>query len=188
MNHVILCDVRPELCDEWKRAFEGTPVEVVRGEILSLEGRVKAFVSPANSFGFMDGGIDLVYLRRWPEVQKNVRSYIGSYWRGEMPVGAAGDVKINDSHRLIVAPTMRSPEDVSNSINAFLAFRAILFKAHELHTTVPVACPGLATGCGRMPAKRAALQMRAAYDAWTTQKLPETTSEAKGWTRFLRSL
>ena len=46
----------------WRKAFDDAPCAVVvEGDI--LEGQFDAVVSPANSFGFMDGGIDLAYRR-----------------------------------------------------------------------------------------------------------------------------
>ena len=57
---IILSAVEAPLADAWQRFcghLEG--VTVHRGSILDLE--VEAVVSPANSFGFMDGGIDALY-------------------------------------------------------------------------------------------------------------------------------
>ncbi len=56
---------------EWRDAFTDVPgVLVVEGDI--LEGRCDAVVGPANSFGFMDGGIDLAY-RRYFGIDLQVR-------------------------------------------------------------------------------------------------------------------
>ncbi|MFN8478586.1 MAG: hypothetical protein U0074_12305 [Kouleothrix sp.] len=67
---------------------------------------------------------------------------------------------------------MRLPTDVSGSVNAYLAMRAIL-RAVEAHNRAnkptpaeqiwSLAVPGLCTGTGKMPAERAAYQMWTAY-------------------------
>ena len=62
----------------WGKAFSDVPgVIVVEGDI--LEGRCDAVVSPANSFGFMDGGIDLTYRRYFGlDLQSRVQAKIRS--------------------------------------------------------------------------------------------------------------
>lgn len=70
---------------------------------------------------------------------------------------------------VIAAPTMRTPEDVSKTIHAYLAMRAVLVavhhhNAHQEASICTVAVPGLCTGVGRMPYAAAAHQMRTAYD------------------------
>ena len=56
--NIVLAAVESELADAWER-FCGDldGVRVHRGSILDVN--CDAVVSPANSFGFMDGGIDL---------------------------------------------------------------------------------------------------------------------------------
>lgn len=55
-----LRDINPAVVDAWKAAFgDAHGVRVSCGSIFDLAA--DAIVSPANSFGHMDGGIDLVY-------------------------------------------------------------------------------------------------------------------------------
>ncbi|QEG22287.1 macro domain-containing protein [Mariniblastus fucicola] len=57
---IILCSIDEPLAKAWETyCVDLSGVEVHRGNILDLN--VDAVVSPANSFGFMDGGIDMVY-------------------------------------------------------------------------------------------------------------------------------
>ena len=72
---------------------------------------------------------------------------------------------------LVFAPTMRVPQDVRHTVNAFLAMRAILrsVRQHNQACSAPeaitsLACTGLGTGTGGMPPERCAKQMRHAYD------------------------
>jgi O-acetyl-ADP-ribose deacetylase (regulator of RNase III) len=131
-------------------------------------------VSPANSFGYIDGGIDLVYLRRFGwELQTRLQAHLRDEHDGELPVGQATIVETFDTAipYLVSAPTMRIPMNVSDTINAYLAFRAAI-RAVKLHnrevpgaTIRTVLCPGLCTAIGRMPPDLAARQMAAAFEA-----------------------
>ena len=57
---IILSAIDARLADAWKEFCGDLPgVTFHRGSILDLT--CKAIVSPANSFGFMDGGIDIWY-------------------------------------------------------------------------------------------------------------------------------
>ena len=74
---------------------------------------------------------------------------------------------------LIVAPTMRVPEPSGHTLNAYLAFRAILLAVRAFNETCgstaigSVVVPGLCTGIGGMEPRRCAAQMRLAYDQIT---------------------
>src|SRR4051795_8384399 len=86
---VVLTAVDEPLAAAWE-AFCGDVegVEVHRGSILDVQ--CDAVVSPANSFGFMDGGIDALYLRQFgDEIQERLRRVIFERHHGELMVGAA---------------------------------------------------------------------------------------------------
>jgi O-acetyl-ADP-ribose deacetylase (regulator of RNase III) len=165
-----LCDLDEKLISAWKKSFEGvSEVEAVAGNI--LETSVDALVSPANCFGFMDGGIDRIYSERlgWG-LQQRLREIIGRDWDGELPIGLALLIETSDKEipYLISAPTMRAPVNVSATLNAYLAFRAVLRVVERHNQQYPgsiksVACPGLGTGTGEMSAYVCAKQMREAY-------------------------
>jgi O-acetyl-ADP-ribose deacetylase (regulator of RNase III) len=89
---------------------------------------------------------------------------------GELHVGGAELVETGDDRWpiLVFAPTMRVPDDVSRTTNAYVAFRAILLavvrhNASGAKAIRSLLCPGLCTGVGAMPARRCAAQMRIAY-------------------------
>ncbi|CAN0371177.1 unnamed protein product, partial [Ectocarpus sp. 4 AP-2014] len=158
-----------------------------QGEV--LEVRADAVISPANSCGFMDGGIDLVYSQRFGwGLQRDLQKAICTYWDGELPVGAALIVETRDEliPYVVSAPTMRVPLSVPDTVNAYLAFRAALLAIDRhnrgaLNKIESVLCPGLATAIGEMPASVCAQQMRNAYDRWTQDPawFPESIREAK---------
>lgn len=156
----------------WQAAFARVRgVSIVEGDI--LDGEADALLSPANSFGYMDGGIDLAYRRHLGgEVESKLQRRIAAEHFGELPVGNA--LVVETGHvafpYLVAAPTMRVPEHIQDTVNVYLAFRAALIAvlAHNARDSKPILslrAPALGTGVGRMPLSRAAFQMRAAYDS-----------------------
>jgi O-acetyl-ADP-ribose deacetylase (regulator of RNase III) len=179
-----LRDIDPRLYEAWEDSFRGVPdVSVSVGDIFGGP-RCDAIISPANSFGFMDGGIDLVYSRRFGwGLQTRLQQKIQDERDGELVVGDALIVPTEDPEFpfLVSAPTMRVPMAVPETMNAYLAFRAAILaiQGHNKANTVPirsVLCPGLATAIGRMPPSRCAVQMRVAWDGifGDTHALPLT--------------
>lgn len=155
------------LGDAWRELFAGIDgVDVVPDDITTLD--CDAIVSPANSFGFMDGGLDLALSEcfNWhleAELQRQIRSLD----EGELLVGKALVIATGNEPVpwLIVAPTMRVPMSfgIATSVNAYLAMKAILIAARKHEHIETVAVPGLCTGVGRMPPKISAKQMFMAY-------------------------
>jgi O-acetyl-ADP-ribose deacetylase (regulator of RNase III) len=125
-----------------------------------------AMVSPANSFGIMDGGLDLAIRDALGfQVQRRVQRMIVERHHGELPIGAAELVETGDARwpHLVVAPTMRVPENVAQTLNAYLAFRATLLACRRHAAPIDsLVCCGLATGIGGMDLQRCAVQMRMA--------------------------
>ena len=59
--HIYLIDRKLSMVNAWKEFFDGVEdVTIIHGSILD-DPKWDAFVSPANSFGFMNGGVDLAY-------------------------------------------------------------------------------------------------------------------------------
>jgi O-acetyl-ADP-ribose deacetylase (regulator of RNase III) len=166
LERILLVDNSVQLVRAWNEVFRG--VEIVEASVGDyFDWAADAMVSPANSFGIMDGGIDLAIRDQLgPEVERRVRKVIEEKHHGEMPIGCA-EVVATDHSRwpfLVSAPTMRIPEDVSRTVHAYWAFRAVLLAV--LNHDPPIRsllCPGLATGVGRMPPRRCAVQM---HHAW----------------------
>ena len=179
-----LRDLGEPLVEAWRREFDGIgTVTISCGDIFSerpgpigpsdpIDIKADAVVSPANSFGFMDGGIDALYTYQFgPGLQQRLQGVLAREYGGELPVGAA--VVVTTGHSdipwCISAPTMRVPRDISDTVNAYLAFRAALRAAvaHNGSGQPPIKsilCPGLGTAVGRMPVHRCARQMRVAWD------------------------
>ena len=172
MLSIHLRDISPAITAAWEAEFADAPdVEVSCGEI--FDAKADAIVSPANSFGYMDGGIDLVYSRffGW-QLQERLQALLLERHLGELPVGQA--VVVPTEHALIPflvsAPTMRVPASISRTTNVYLAFRAALIATieHNMGSSLPIVSllvPGLGTGVGEVPPERAARQMKLAYNA-----------------------
>jgi O-acetyl-ADP-ribose deacetylase (regulator of RNase III) len=174
---LFLRDRNIALINAWKNEFSSYhDVEISCGDIFDL--KADAIISPANSFGFMDGGIDLVYSEHFGwEVQKILQNIIQECFYGELPVGCAAiiETKNVDIKYLLSCPTMRIPEDVSNTVNAYLAFRAGLIEVinHNRNNSekiTSILCPGLGTSTGGISAINCAKQMKYAYDSILYQK------------------
>jgi O-acetyl-ADP-ribose deacetylase (regulator of RNase III) len=182
---IILSAVEKELCEAWKTFCGDLPnVEVFHGSILDLS--VDAVVSPANSYGFMDGGIDLLYSHRFGwQVQAKLQKIIKEKHHGELLIGQAEIVETDVSQIpfIISAPTMRVPMILKDSVNPYLAARAVFllikygtffdgnFKGEPINKYVQsVAFSGLATGIGRIGFNTCARQMQKAIEDIVLEK------------------
>jgi O-acetyl-ADP-ribose deacetylase (regulator of RNase III) len=170
-------------------------IEIHQGSIFDVEA--DALVSPANSFGFMDGGIDAAYTDVFgTDLQLRLRRAILERHQGELLVGAAEIVETqHEKHPfLIAAPTMRVPMVLDPAtVNPFLATRAALllvkhgiFQSGQLagarvadHLRT-IAFPGMGTGVGRVSAEICAHQMLKAVLAIRDgmPRLPTSWAEA----------
>jgi O-acetyl-ADP-ribose deacetylase (regulator of RNase III) len=192
---IVLAAVEEALARAWELFCGDVPgVEVHRGSILDVA--CDAVVSPANSFGFMDGGVDARYLDYFgAEIQSRVRRAIYERHHGELVVGAAEIVGTGHARvpYLIAAPTMRVPMILRESVNPYLATRAALLlvrfgtfqdgeaRGRSVADVVrTVAFPGMGTGVGRVSPVVCARQMRAALDdvlGWP-HAMPRSWAEA----------
>lgn len=155
------------LGEAWRTHFGNcSNVEIVEGDITTLT--CDAVVSPANSFGFMDGGLDAALSDRFGwDLQLELQKQIRQLPEKELLIGKALVIPTNDKTLawLIAAPTMRVPMSfgIATSVNAYMAMKAILIAAQDHPEIDSVAIPGLCTGVGRMPPQVAAKQMLTAF-------------------------
>jgi O-acetyl-ADP-ribose deacetylase (regulator of RNase III) len=201
MTTIVLCAVDQPLHAAWNRhCGDLENVEVHQGSI--LEAKCDAVVSPANSFGFMDGGIDMAYSQHFGwHIQERLQQLIRTKHHGELLVGNAEIVETDNVAIpfLIAAPTMRIPTVLRNTVNPYLAARAVLLlirdgvfvdgnlKGERISDAVTnVAFPGLGTGVGQVPPEICGLQMRAAIDQVIFDKPGFPTSWADASERHQR--
>ena len=177
---IILTALDKPLYDAWNKHCGDLPnVECYHGSILDVEA--DTFVSPANSFGFMDGGIDWAYTQKYGEqLEERLRMHINFGRDGELLVGQAALQRIGESNTFIIAaPTMRVPMILpADTINPYLAAKAALRIVVEHDFTA--AFPGLGTGVGRVSPDNCARQMRYAIEEVVLGKryVPASIAEA----------
>lgn len=183
-----LCDISKALCESWEYYFKdylGGAVEVHNKSFKDVQ--YDAIVSPGNSFGFMDGGLDGLIEQHYPDTsttfgaQRLVNKYMDRI--GECNVGSAFSVTLDDANMtiLIYAPTMRIPMDIRNTDNVYVSTLAALQEISKYPTKYKnvgsVLLPGMGTGAGRVPPMEAARQMFLAFKRWNEPK-KQTWKEA----------
>jgi len=163
----LLVDKNPKMISAWQKYFaKEKNVTILLGDLTNVT--CDAIVSPANSFGFMDGGVDYaISMRLGWDLQFKLQNEIKKTPEGELLVGKAMVIETNDEFipYLISAPTMRVPMNFNiwNSINAYLAMKATLIESKQHPKIVSIAIPGFCTGVGRMLPEIAAQQMFKAF-------------------------
>ena len=207
-----LRDIRGKMVRAWTKMFKNYEdrVKISLGDIFEQAPAVDAIVSPANSFGYMDGGIDMIYtnLFGW-QMQERLQKVIREDFDGENIVGNAIIIPAYDKEPdenviqsmkeknicggqpikfMISAPTMRVPKEVLDTNNAYLAFRAVILAIHkhnrnqENQPIKSVLCPGLGTAVGRMPFDRCAYQMLQAYEMYDLKIKDDLLNPKNLWT------
>ncbi|HSA53597.1 MAG TPA: macro domain-containing protein, partial [Yinghuangia sp.] len=155
---VVLTDTNPKVVEAWRAAFADTPgIAIRKGSILDEE--VDAWVSPTNSRGRMDGGVDAAVKRHLGAgIQLRVQRAIRDGFAGSLPVGSAVCVAsgaVNPKF-LISTPTMEtSSENVSGTLNVALACAAAFQAIHRQNEAAPgsiesVALVGMGARTGRV--------------------------------------
>lgn len=141
-------------------------VTVHRGFFEQLEN-VDCLVSPANSFGLMDGGMDLAITNYFgDQLQKRVQRYIINEFYGEQPVGTSFviETKHNKIKYLAHTPTMRVPSIIKGTDNVYRATKATLIAVEKFKEEInSVALPAFGAGAGQVHPVEMAYQMSLAF-------------------------
>ena len=178
---------------EVRKVFPEFSAEVIDIVKVPKEGHI--FMSPANSFGFMDGGIDMALSRKVfpgiePIVKQNIRELeiYTNLGRPYLPIGSASLIPVpggDTPHTgMISAPTMFLPHDVSMTQNAywsalatFRVFRKYYGVANgHVHTLV---ITSLCCGYGKMDEARSAAQIREAWNDFLANRVPTDSSPSQ---------
>ncbi len=178
-----LVDRNKEMCNQWKLQFEDcNDIVIYCGDFFSL--KTDCIVSPANSFGFMDGGLDLAISKKlgWA-LEEKLQEIIRKSPMGEILVGQAELIETGDKNIpfCVSAPTMRVPMILKDTPNIYLATKAALnlIKNNSLIKTVTFS--GMGTGVGQVPYDICAKQMKQAYlDIYKNEyKFPSNWDDAQ---------
>ena len=75
---IIFFDKNPEIMVAYKKILGSSHTYICTdvNNIVDHSKHIDYIVSPANSHGLMDGGIDLVYCKMFPGIQKVVRELL----------------------------------------------------------------------------------------------------------------
>ena len=124
------------------------------------------YMSPANSLGFMDGGIDLALSRVvMPGIETTVKKAIKNYGklsridRMYLPIGSSIIISYDEIKNLVVAPTMLLPQDINNTDNVYWAVKSCLYnvlvnKGEKLNS-VDIVLTSAGCGFGKLSAQTA---------------------------------
>lgn len=181
---LVFIDTNEELIQQLTQKLTGNfpevCIQITNTNILSLiDQKNTIFVSPANSYGDMNGGIDYVLAHKmFKQIQPIVHSAIqnvgiqnaiGEFY---LPIGSTIIVPVstNNKHNqyLISAPTMLTPQDISGTDNCYHAMYAILRVAYKYNKYCQengypqmseIIIPGLGTGVGGILPSVAAAQV-----------------------------
>jgi O-acetyl-ADP-ribose deacetylase (regulator of RNase III) len=139
------------------------------------------YVSPANSFGTMDGGIDL-YLDTciFPDIEKPLRQKIAKlkimskFNRPYLPIGSSIIIYTNKNIAMVSSPTMLKPQEVSQTQNAYYATIATLYNIfinnkHDPETT-DIILTSFCCGWGKMDPKTSFTQIQKGINDYKTYK------------------
>ena len=190
--NIVLTDISGEIIKAWSDLpNKNSNVTTFQGSIFEVE--CDALVSPANSFGFMDGSLDFAISEffGW-HVQDRLQEAIKSKHNGELLVGQVEIVPTDHASipYVISAPTMRVPLDIRGTANPYLAIRGVLLavKNGMFKDGTPVkdriktiAFPGMGTGVGQVSPNVFAKQMKQAVEDVIEEKFefPQTIWNAE---------
>ena len=149
---VYLLDRNKRISDIWKIYFrDEQDVEVVccGFEKFMENYNVECIVSPANSYGIMDGGYDLAITEYFgEELMKKVQKYIIRNYYGEQPVGTSFIIETGVKNiKLIHTPTMRIPAKIKEPMVVYQAMRTTLMTALE-NNIKSIVIPAFGGCCG----------------------------------------
>ena len=148
---ISICDLNPLFVAEAHHLLMELPnvMEVTHRSV--VDRPTDAVVIPANSFGFMDGGVDSAYLQFFgAELQTRVQMVIRLQKFQELLVGDA--IAVPTYHAairfLIVAPTMRVPKIITDPADVMLATRAA-FGWPAISEWITSSCPAWAPAAAK---------------------------------------
>ncbi len=179
---IYLLDINKEMTDAWSKYFESTGAEVVNEDFATFMNKhpdTEAIVSPANSFGLMDGGYDKAITDYFGlQLMKDVQAAILKDWFGEQPVGTSISVVIRSKHftkqigeektlelhpLLIHTPTMRTPEQIVDYRIVYQCMRTTLIEAINQEVD-SIVIPAFGGCTGKVPCEVIARMMFLAYE------------------------
>jgi O-acetyl-ADP-ribose deacetylase (regulator of RNase III) len=164
---IYLLDINKDIVKCWENFFHNEPdVCVVYSDFAEFMRmtRVECVVSPANSFGFMDGGYDAA-ITKWfgDQLQRRVQQYIIDKLHGEQIVGTSFIIDSgNGNQYLIHTPSMRTPQRIRDPLVIYNCMRSCLITASE-NKIKSIVIPAFGGSTGGVSANIVAELMYKAY-------------------------
>lgn len=165
---IYLLDINENMINEWSKLFNNYPnIEIVHNDLYSFlaSTKVDCLVSPANSYGLMDGGYDYA-ITTWygSDLMNKVQEYIINELYGEQTIGTAICIQTDSSPQyLIHSPAMRTPEIIYDYRVIYNCMRNTLIQAMK-HDIKSIVVPAWGGGCGRVEPNIIANMMLCAYN------------------------
>ena len=167
---ITFVDPNEIICEELRKCFlSNDSVNVVTG-IFSDVKKYDCIVSPGNSFGLMDGGIDYYIVDYFGKiVMENVQKRILSDFRGEQPCGTSIIVETGNINHPWIAhtPTMRIPSKIFDGdvYRSMWSMLLAVWNFNKVESRInEILCSGLGTGYGQVKPEIAAHEMYAAWN------------------------
>ena len=165
---IYLLDINEEITRAWQLYFAGIPdVKVVRDDFTHFMNSfdVECVVSPANSYGLMDGGYDAAISAYFgEELIPCVQSFIRKNFACEQPVGTSFIIDIPKSNKkLIHTPTMRVPSLIREPMIVYQCMRTTLLCANQ-NNIASIVIPAFGGQCGGLQPHTIAFLMREAFN------------------------
>lgn len=168
-DQIILLDKNMSMCKAWDEEFGRTDkkISVVNsdfGAFIEQNEDVDGIVSPANSFGIMDGGYDAAITAVFGQgLMNKVQDRIFTEFGGIQPVGSALSVPIDDKRYLIHVPTMMYPGPILDIRVIYQSMRSTLCAADKLNIK-KIVIPAFGRLTGRVDDRIVAKMMRLGYE------------------------
>lgn len=157
------------MAEAWEDAFRGYKGVTAHccdfRAFIGQHPEVDAVVSPANSYGLMDGNYDRAISEEFgPALAERVRTVILERFCGEQPVGTSFSVPIpgREDILLIHTPTMRVPSPIVDPLVVYQCMRTTLIEAMRT-SRQRIVVPAFGGACGFLPFKKIAMLMWEAY-------------------------
>lgn len=196
---IILIDKNIKMCNAWKIYFKKeNNVEIINSSLSKFDLRdIDCIVSPANSYGIMDGGYDEAIIREFgDELQNRVQEYIINNLNGEQVKGTAFIIDIpNTNKKLIHSPSMRVPSKVSDYEVIYSCMRQTLLVALANNVNT-ILIPAFGAGVGEVECHVVSLEMYKAFisvfklhiGAHSWQDINELDDEFEAFTKLVNSI
>ncbi len=179
LNQIIFFDINPDIVNTMKKNIKYENAIFVCDDVRKIVNNhsVNILVSPANSMGYMDGGIDGIYSRMFKDIGKSVMEKIKSFEiksqnsviRGAhvLPIGSAIAIDINSDNyptceTIFVCPTMEYPRNIEDTPEIIYHSMCALLNLQKNYHNKIIAIPGLGTATGGLSAKIACAQINRA--------------------------